>query len=107
MAIAAASKDSGGGSAASDAAISPAAHSGYITSAAPSLIDDTASGSDDRATQRGMKYGIAYSAKPAAASGASAMRCQPGSSVASLGGSSSRKLPAIWPSPSPSRSSSA
>src|SRR6185503_18245238 len=98
MATPAASSDSGGGSTASDAAISPAAHSGYTTSAVPSLIVDTASGSDDRATQRGMKYGIAYSAKPAAASGASATRCQPGSAVPVSRGGSSRSSPAIWPS---------
>jgi hypothetical protein len=70
------------------------------------LIVDTASGSDDRAIRRGMKYGIAYSAKPAAASGASAMRRQPASDAAT-GRGSSRSVPAIWPSRRPSRSSSA
>src|SRR6185503_8349836 len=105
IAIAAAARLNGGGRNASDAPTSPPIHSGYTTSAAPSLIVETASGSLLRATQRGTKYGSAYSANPAAASGAraSSSRRDLRSGAPGVVGTE----PAICASRTPQRSSSA
>src|SRR5205823_13656668 len=72
--------EGGGGNSTIEPATRPPIHKGYTSSAAPSFTVETASGSDDRAIRRGMKYGIAYSATPEAASGASAALSQRGSS---------------------------